>query len=205
MASVSRAFSKARHGVRQLIKSPTGKKASKGNVFIVFLYSTTFPQLKVLKQMFLVQVVNFHLRFLKTKWIGGSECFWLTKWKFWNFFLISCSTWLSPKCQISLWPIESKFEGSKGNERRTGEAFFPNKAVPVLWPRAPSKILQSSFHLEKLVLVNHFPRETAFRMKTFSAIKSYGGKECVPFRPFFLPQQAVVSKARAQWWWQWYR
>ena len=29
-------------------------------------------------------------------------------------------------------PIESKFEGGKGNERRTGKAFFPNKAVPVL-------------------------------------------------------------------------
>ena len=26
-----------------------------------------------------------------------------------------------------LLPIESKFEGSKGNERRTGEAFFPTK------------------------------------------------------------------------------
>ena len=91
-------------------------------------------------------------------------------------------------------PIESKFEGGKGNERRTGEAFFPNKAVPVLWPRAPSKILQSSFHLEKLVLVNHFPHETAFRHKP------YGGKEALLFRPFFLPQQAVVSKARAQSW-----
>ena len=29
-------------------------------------------------------------------------------------------------------PIESKSEGGKGNERRTDEAFFPNKAVPVL-------------------------------------------------------------------------
>ena len=28
--------------------------------------------------------------------------------------------------------IESKFEGSKGNERRTVKAFFPNKASPVL-------------------------------------------------------------------------
>ena len=71
--------------------------------------------------------------------------------------------------QDFLLPIESKFEGSKGNERRTVKAFFPNKAVPVLWPRAPSKILQSSLHFEKLVLVNHFPRETAFCMKTFSA------------------------------------
>lgn len=31
-----------------------------------------------------------------------------------------------------LLPIESKFEGGKGNERRTVKAFFPNKAVPVL-------------------------------------------------------------------------
>jgi len=67
MASVSRAFSKACHSARQLIKSLTGKKASKGNVSIVFLYSTTFPELKVLKGMFLVQVVNFRLRFLKAK------------------------------------------------------------------------------------------------------------------------------------------
>jgi len=67
MASVSRAFSKSRYGAHQLIKSLTGKKASKGNVFIAHLYPTAFPQLKVLKRMFLVQVVNFRLRFLKAK------------------------------------------------------------------------------------------------------------------------------------------
>jgi len=44
-------------------------------------------------------------------------------------------------------PIESKFEGGKGNERRTVKAFFPTKLFrfcgfkPLLWPRAPSKIL----------------------------------------------------------------
>ena len=48
-------------------------------------------------------------------------------------------------------PIDSKFEGSKGNERRTVKAFFPTKLFrfcgfkPLLWPRAPSKILQNSF------------------------------------------------------------
>ena len=67
MASVSRAFSKARHGARRLIKSLTGKKASKGNVFIAHLYPTLFPQLKVLKRMFLVQAVNFRLRVFKGK------------------------------------------------------------------------------------------------------------------------------------------
>jgi len=75
MASVSRAFSKARHGARRLIKSLTGKKASKGNVFIARLYSTLFPQLKVLKRMFLVPVANFRVPFLKNKMNWGERVF----------------------------------------------------------------------------------------------------------------------------------
>ena len=45
-----------------------------------------------------------------------------------------------------------------------------------------------------LVLINHFLHETAFRHKP------YGGKESIVFRPFFLPQQSVVSKCQAQSW-----
>ncbi|MBI0020904.1 hypothetical protein H3S90_07380 [Bartonella sp. W8097] len=84
MASVSRAFSKARHGARQLIKSLTGKKASKGNGFIERLYSTAFPQLEIIELRFLAQdkdrifsmpVANFRVPFLKNKMNWGERVF----------------------------------------------------------------------------------------------------------------------------------
>ena len=84
MASVSRAFSKARHGARRLIKSLTGKKASKGNGFIARLYRTAFPQLEIIElrflaqdkdRIFLIPVINARIPILKNKMNWGERVF----------------------------------------------------------------------------------------------------------------------------------
>lgn len=65
--------------------------------------------------------------------------------------------------------------------------FFPTKLFRFCDLAPQAKFCNARF-------INRFLHETTFRHKP------YGGKECVPFRPFFLPQQAVVSKAREQSW-----
>ncbi|MBI0177543.1 hypothetical protein [Bartonella apis] len=192
LACVSRAFLKGRHGAHRLIKSLTRKKASKGNVFIARLYSTLFPQLKVLKRMFLVQVVNFRVPFLKNKMNWGERVFLAYQMKVLKLFSDKLFQMTIAEIADLLVPIESKSDRQRTPSSSPARRFFLKKSGSGFVTAGPKQ------NFEKLVLVNHFPHENIFRMKPLSAInhfphettfrhKPYSGKECVPFRPFFLP------------------
>ena len=133
MASVSRAFSKARHGARRLIKSLTGKKASKGNVFIARLYSTAFPQLEIIElrflaqdkdRIFLIPVINARIPLLKNKMNWGERVFLAYQMKVLKLFSDKLFQMTIAEIADLLVPIESKFDRQRTPSISPTRRFF---------------------------------------------------------------------------------